>query len=59
MNGEMTTEKIKVRLPNNVEAYLEVTPLGGEERISFKVPDFSQVIGAIEGIAEAINGGKR
>jgi hypothetical protein len=54
MSEALATQTVKVRLPNDVEAYLEVTPLGGEERISTKVPDFSQVIGAIQGVAEAV-----
>ena len=53
---ELHTEIIKTELPNGSILHIQVTPLGGEEKVTFTLPSFKEVTDAIEGIAEAIVG---
>lgn len=49
------TENIKARLDNGAIIHIEVTPLGGKEKVaSLGLPSFSAVTDAIEGIAQTI-----
>jgi len=45
---------VAVTLPNAKEIHVEVTPLGGEEEVSFKTLPMDEIFEAVEGIAQGI-----
>lgn len=51
---ENKSKIIEVKLPNGKSIYVEATPLGGEQDVSFKLPNFEEISDTIESVSRSL-----